>query len=205
MKIANIVLKSIENSPITFGRFYDVPKEDKESHADYEKSTWRERLHVLKDGTVVIPPMMIKNTLDATAKYLSVQIPGKGKATYTKHFDAGVSVYKPAVLRNGKPIKKDDVGGQWTHVPSDGMRGGTKRVPKCFPIIPEWTAECEVEVLDDTITEEVFEHHLREAGRFIGFGTFRPRNRGYHGRFEVVSIEWNNGDEDKKKKSRVRI
>jgi hypothetical protein len=64
---------------------------------------------------------------------------------------------------------------------------------KCFPTIKEWGGECEIMVLDDTITRDVFEQHVKEAGRFIGLGSFRPRNRGYYGRFEADVLSWEEG------------
>ena len=76
------------------------------------------------------------------------------------------------------------------HVPSDGVRGGTKRVLKCFPYIDEWEAEAEVEILDDIITKEIFLQIIKEAGRFIGLLRFRPRNNGYYGRFEIELLDW---------------
>lgn len=120
------------------------------------------------------------------AKFLSAQIPGKGKATYTKHFEAGVLVMDGLVL----PDKRDDVKGEWLFVPSDGRPGGGSRVAKCFGVIPSWKGEVTFHVLDETITEPVFRHHLEEAGRFIGIGRFRPRNRGFYGRFKVVKLKW---------------
>ena len=60
--------------------------------------TWRERCHVNDDKVVQIPPMAFKCCLSEAAKYKSVQIPGRGKATYTKHFEAGVLCVKPVSL-----------------------------------------------------------------------------------------------------------
>ena len=182
MREAVATLKSV--SPYSQSRYYNTEKLNKEIHADYEKRTWRDRLHVNKDGFVFIPPMAFKNCLSESAKYLSIQIPGKGKATYTKHFEAGVLCMDPLVL----PIKKSEVEGEWLHVPSDGRRGGTKRVEKCFPVIHEWSGDVVFHILDDTITEDVFENHLTQAGQFIGLGRFRPRNNGYYGRFSVEEI-----------------
>lgn len=107
---------------------------DKEIHKDYEERTWRERLHCNGDGEVFIPPMSFKNCLSEVAKFVSIQIPGKGKATYTKHFEAGVLVTEPLMLG----VQKALVQGEWLFVPADGKRGGGKRVWKCFPIIPAW-------------------------------------------------------------------
>jgi hypothetical protein len=160
-----------------------VPKLEKEGNDDHEKRTWRERLNVTKDGNVFIPNGAFKNCLSEAAKYLGMQIPGKGKNLYTKHFVSGVMVPESLIL----PIKKEDVEGEWRHVPSDGRRGGTKRVLKCFPVIPEWHGEVMFHILDDTITESVFDYHLSQAGGFIGIGRWRPANNGMYGRFKIDS------------------
>ena len=91
-------------SPACFGRYYagDIPKRDKESAADYEERTWRNRLHSMEDGRIFIQPFAFKNCLDSAAKYLGKQIPGKGKATFTKHFVSAVLVTAPLIL----PLKK---------------------------------------------------------------------------------------------------
>lgn len=131
--------------------------------------------------------MAFKNCLSEAAKYKSIQIPGKGKSTYTKHFEAGILVTDPLEL----PITRKELQHEWLHVPSDGRRGGTKRVEKCFPLIPHWEGHVPFLLLDDIIAEEVFEEHLRDAGSFIGIGRFRPRNNGFYGRFKVESVKWN--------------
>jgi hypothetical protein len=184
MKTAVATLKSI--SPYSQSRAHFTEKLNKESADDYEKRTWRDRLHIGEDGRVFIPPMAFKNALSEIAKFLSKNIPGKGKATYTKHFEAGVLVMDAVPL----PFKKEDVPGEWLFVPADGRRGSGKRVRRCFPVIREWTGEVTFHVLDDTLTKDVFEEHLREAGSFIGIGRFRPRNNGYYGRFSVEKVKW---------------
>ena len=177
-------LKSI--SPYGQSRHYNEPKLEKESAKDYEARTWRLRAHTNQTGQMFIPPMAFKNCLSEAAKYLSMQIPGKGKATYTKHFEAGVMVTDPLPLN----IHVDKVPGLWLFVPADGKRGSGKRVEKCFPVIPEWQGDLAFYILDETITEDVFRYHLEQAGKFIGIGFFRPRNNGYFGRFEVVKMTW---------------
>lgn len=184
MKIATATLKSV--SPYSQSKHYLTEKLSKESPKDYEVRTWRDRLHTDKDGNVFIPPMAFKNCLSECAKFLSIRIPGKGQATYTKHFEAGVLVTEPLVL----PIKKADVDGEWLFVPSDGKRGGGTRVDKCFPIIQEWEGTVNFMILDQTITKDVFEQVLVDAGRFIGIGRFRPRNNGFYGRFDVSKLVW---------------
>jgi hypothetical protein len=184
VKIASATLKSV--SPYSQSRKYNTPKKEKESPADYEERTWRDHCHVNSDGFIVIPPMAFKNCLAEAAKYLSIKIPGRGKATYTKNFEAGVLVTDPLVL----PIKKEEVEGEWLFLPSDGKRGSGSRVDKSYPLIREWGGDVRFFVLDDTITQDTFKYHLEQAGKFIGIGRFRPRNNGYYGRFTVENIAW---------------
>ena len=173
-------------SPYSQSKYYTTEKLEKESHRDYEARTWRDRTHCNDDGNIFIPPMVFKNCLAECAKYLSLSIQGKGKQTYTKHFEAGVLVTDPLVL----PIKKDEVAGEWLFVPSNGQRGSGTRVEKCFPIIHQWSGDVTFHVFDETITKDIFEYVLQQAGKFIGIGRFRPRNNGFYGRFEVKSIDW---------------
>lgn len=187
MKTAIAHLKSA--APYSQSRYIDpteTPKLEKENSSDYEKRVWRKRLHSTEDGFVFIPPTAFKNCLSEAAKFLSLQIPGKGKATYTKHFEAGVLVVEPLIL----PIKAEAVDCQKLFLPSTGVRGDGKRVVKFMPFIPNWAGKVEFVVMDETVTEEVFTKVLTEAGKFIGIGTFRPRNNGYFGRFDVVKVEW---------------
>jgi hypothetical protein len=184
MNTATAHLKSL--SPYSQSAYLQTPKLEKETAKDYEARVWRDRCHALPDGRIFIPPMAFKNCLSEAAKYLGVQIPGKGKSTYTKHFEAGVLVTDALVL----PDMKDTVAGEWLLMNSDGIPGSGKRVERCYPKIESWEGNIIFHVLDPQITESVFRQHLEEAGRFIGIGRFRPRNRGYYGRFEVVNLSW---------------
>jgi hypothetical protein len=184
------VIATIEGvSPYSQSRAYEVEKEQGEGPDDYERRTWRNRLHVGPDGRVFIPPMAYRNAVNDAAKFLSIQVPGKGKATYTKNFEAGILAVEPAVL----DIKAEDVQGERLFVPADGRPGGSKRVYRIFPRIePGWVADFQFIVLDETVLQKsvegdftVFEHVLRRTGQFIGIGRFRPRNRGFYGRFAV--------------------
>ena len=169
-------------------RPYQVEKKPRETPGDYEKRTWRERMHLSEKnpGFIVIPAMQFKNSLAECAKYMSQQIPGKGKATYTKHFEAGVIIMDSMEL----DIKADDVKGETVFVPSSGKRGDGNRVYKTFPKIPSWAGVVEFTIFDHTITEAVFKEHLMQAGQFIGIGRWRPRNNGLYGRFTVEKVVW---------------
>jgi hypothetical protein len=187
-------------APISFSKVIQSQKNTGEAHDAFEERTWRERMHTDEDGNVIVPPTMIKNCLGDCAKYLSESVPGKGKATYTKHFEAGMIV--PAhmlLMKDGKPIKGKDVDGNRLFVPSDGKRGGGKRVYKWFPTIPPgWQISGEIIILDPLLEHkpDKVREYLTHAGQFIGIGTFRPRNNGFFGRFKVVECNWSkNGSE----------
>lgn len=184
MKIAIATLKSI--SPYSQSRKHNAPKLDKESHEAYDKRTWREKCTYDDKGIIHIPQMAFKFCLDRAAAMLGLKVKEKGQSTWKKHFVSGVLVLES--MSTG--IHKDKVASQTLSVHANGQRGSGKRVDRTFPLIPEWSGKVTFHILDDTITEEIFEQHLREAGNLVGVGRFRPENGGYYGRFAVVKIEW---------------
>jgi hypothetical protein len=186
MKTAIATLKSI--SPYSQSKNYDAAKLPRELANDFEERTWKERGHWTAEGKLFIPPMQFKNCISDAAKYLGKQVPGKGKNTYTKHFESGIIVPDALIL----PISKDTVSKDRVYVPSDGKRGGGKRVWKNFPLVPEWAGDVTYVIIDDIITEDVFREHLEMAGQLIGIGRWRPRNNGMFGRFSVVDMTFVN-------------
>lgn len=183
--VATCTLKGV--SPYCQGRpFSTADQEPGERHDEYEKKNWRRRQHVNKDGVVIIPALALKNCLAEAAKFISMKVPGAARSTYTKHFEAGVMVPDAAPLG----IKGKDVEPFEMFVPSNGRRGDGCRVHKFFPVIDDWEATATFIVLDAAITEEVFKAHIVAAGRFIGLGSFRVRNNGIWGRFDVISFDW---------------
>lgn len=189
LKEAIVRLKSVSQYSQSKAYTQDqVPKinQGKENDSDYRKRTWRNHCHSTPTGKVFIPPMALKNCLSEAAKFRPRQIPGKGKSTYTKHFEAGVLVLEGIEL----PIAVDEVQSEWLFLPADGQRGSGKRVWKCYPLIPNWEGMVAFQILDETITKDVFAETLEEAGKFIGIGRFRPRQNGYYGRFAVEDLDW---------------
>lgn len=183
MKTCYATLRSI--TAYSQSRMHDAPKLEKETHDAYEVRTWPQKAHV-ENGTIYIPPMAFKQALDAAAKRLGLQIPGKGKATYTKHFLSGVLVMDK--LDTGVAI--EGLPGEWINANSDGVRGSGKRVKRCFPTIQSWEGTIPFYVLDEQIDRKTFERVLRETGQFVGIGRFRPQNGGFYGRFSVENLAW---------------
>lgn len=170
-------------SPYSQSKAISSVKNTGENHDAFEQRTWRERMHVDTNGNVFIPPMAIKNMLSDCARFLGETVPGKGKSTYTKHFEAGIMVVTPASLG----IKAADVPGETLFVPSDGKKGGSTRVFKTFPFIAKWEADIEIILLDMVLLDkpEKVKEYIEHSGKFIGLGRFRPRNGGFYGRFEL--------------------
>jgi len=185
MKTAVCTLQSI--SPYSQSRMHQAPKEGKEKADDHENRTWKNRCHVNADGQVFIPPMAFKRAVERAATMLGIKIPGRGQSTYSKHFLAGVLVTDGLVL----PFKfPDEIEGETYMMNADGRRGSGKRVARTYPVFRDWKGDVTYYVLDDTITREVFEQHLRESGNFCGIGRFRPEVGGFYGRYKVNEIKW---------------
>lgn len=186
MRIATVSLESV--SPLSMSKYIRTPRNEKETHDDHDRRTWRERCHADDDGYVVIPGVFFKEALSNVAKYLSVKIPGKLNATYTKNFVSGILISDHIRL----PVKVEDVESETIPCSANGIHGGSKRVFKTFPVVRKWEGNLTVHILDDTITEDIFAYHLQQAGAFIGIGKSRVQRGYYYGRFKVLDIKWEN-------------
>lgn len=185
MKVATV--KFVSSSPIVFAKYTTVDRLDRESDADYADRIWREKLHYNPETEeAYIPANAIKKCIQESAKFLSMKIPGKGKNTYTKHFDAGITVADPINLG----VFKNQVKRLSLYLPSDGKVGGSTRVQKDFPKIDKWEGTTDIFILDEIITEKVLYEHLKAAGMFIGLLAFRPRKREDKGRFSAEILSW---------------
>lgn len=184
MRSVTVHLSSI--TPYSPSRMHFTPKLDRESADAYEERTWRNKAHTMPDGKVFIPGICFLQSLRATAKHLSMQIPGKGKKTYTASFLSGVVCQSNIVLK----LKLDDLEMEKLYLPSDGVAGSGKRVIKRFPVIQEWSGKLTFAILDPVITEAVFRDHIVRAGELKGVGRWRPAVGGMNGRFKVESLDW---------------
>lgn len=183
LKIFTVKVRGL--APYSGSRAHESPKLPRETPDVYEVRTWRQKMHVTAENEVFIPPMALKQALDTASKMLGRQIPGKGKATYSKFFASGVLVMDPVLLG----VHIHDVGNDRIHANADGVRGSGKRVWRIFPKVDDWTATVKFHVLANEIVEDVFLEHLRQAGGFVGVGRFRPQNGGFYGRFAVDDVK----------------
>jgi hypothetical protein len=183
MTVATVTIESL--SPYSQSRKHDEPKLEGELADDYNKRVWRHQA-LVENGTVHIAAAAIHQGMVAAAKYSKRQIPGQGKATWTKKFEAGIALFANIDLG----ITLDDLDYIDIYANADGVRGSGKRVMRRFPIIHQWCATFDVHILDPIITEEVFGEMVELTGMFIGVGRYRPEKGGTNGRFKVASIEW---------------
>ena len=185
MKTAVVSIKGIGD--ISFSRKHDAPKNEGESHADYDERTWREKCHYdAKTREVFIPGIMLKFALDYTAKQLGIQVAGRGKKTWASIFESGVICPDKMMLG----MKVDDIPRITIQANADGRRGSGVRVPRHFPIMSDWGGTVQFLILNDMITEDMFRLHLVKAGQFCGLGRYAPRRGGHHGRFELEQMLW---------------
>lgn len=185
--VATLTLEGF--SPYSQSRQHTAPLLQGEGKDDYDARTWREKLNVAeRDGrnTVVIPAHGIMQSFASAARYSKRQIPGQGKATWTKKFEAGIMLLEDPAL-NIDPV---DVKHITISANADGVRGSGKRVPRRFPIMTTWSTTFEVYILDPIITEDVFREMVEIAGMYVGLGRFRPEKGGINGRFRIGSLTW---------------
>lgn len=190
MRHCKVHLENIPGSPYSQSAKHETAFLDRESHDDYDKRTWREKCTVNKDGQICIPAMALKQAIDTSAYKLGEKVPGRRSATFKNFFSSGFFCDSDVALSNGKPILKKEVESVQISANSDGVRGSGKRVPRRFPTIPKWHGIAEFTILDDLITEEVFERHVKAAGIVVGIGRFRAEKGGTNGRFRVTKVEW---------------
>jgi hypothetical protein len=163
------------------------PTVKNERDDEREKRVWRMGIHTTDEGNVFIPPFALMNCIKTAAKRMGMQVPGKGKATYSKIFGGGILVPEGIVL----PDKAADMEPWIRHVPvGNSFGGGGTRVERYFMRINSWSGSFEVDILNDMITESVFAEHMDYAGKYIGLGMWRPENGGVMGRFHVIDIKF---------------
>lgn len=185
--VATITIRGI--TPLSQSRQHGEPKMEGEQPEDYDNRTWRSKLNVdVIDGvsTVVLPAHGVQQSIAAAAKYSKRRIPGLGKDAWAAKFRAGIAILENPRLN----IDPKDVMSIVISANADGIRGSGKRVPRRFPMMPKWETTFDVYILDPIIMESIFTEVLSIAGMFIGFGRFRPESGGTNGRFQTVSLKW---------------
>jgi len=181
---ATYAIQSI--SPYSSSAYFEPDQQEGESAEKYEQRNALRRCHFDSDGSLYIPGMAFKYALTSAAKYQRIKKENSGTETMTKHLEAGLLVTSNINLG----LKAEDLEFEWFFVPTDGKRGGAKRIKKCFPTIRNWQSQLNIAVLDDNVTEEILTECVKRVGMFVGVGRFRPEKGGFYGRFQVNDVKW---------------
>lgn len=168
-----------------------------------EKRIWRERIWANEAGEVFHPASYYKKAVDAAASLTKRKVRGAGNQTFAQQIVSGIMILDdipifkpqtPAEIKNGAPtvpILKSEVIGQQIYCdPGGDRRGVGKRVFRTYGIVKQWEAILRIWVVNATITQDIVETYLQEAGMLIGVGRWRPAVGGANGRFLVSSCEW---------------
>lgn len=180
---ATVSIKGL--APLSQSKMHDAPKNDGESHGEYDARTWREKCNYDSEGIVFVPAMAFKQAMDIAAKRLAIPDPDNKRANMTKFFVSDV------ICENNMSIgiHKDEMPSIRINANSDGVRGSGKRVLRTLPQVQEWKGETSFLIMEEKLKPEIFERVLKAAGMSIGVGQFRPEKGGLNGRFEVSKVK----------------
>jgi hypothetical protein len=190
MRHVKVSIENIPGSPYSQSAKHDTPFLDREGHDDYDIRTWRNKCTINKEGQVAIPAMAFKQALDTAAYKLGEKVPGRRGATYKSFFASGFFCDHDVPIANGKALTPKDAELKTINANASGERNSGKRVQRRFPEFSKWNAIAEFTIVDDVITQDIFERHVKAAGIVVGIGRFRPEKGGTNGRFRVTKLEW---------------
>jgi len=190
MRHVKVHFENIPGSPYSQSAKHDTPFLDRESHDDYDIRTWHNKCTVNKNGQVAIPAMAFKQAIDTAAYKLGEKVPGRRGASYKSFFASGFFCDADVPITNGKALTPKDAECKLISANPDGVRGSGKRVPRRFPEFSKYQGIASFTIIDDLITQPIFEQHVKAAGMVVGIGRFRPEKGGTNGRFRVTKFEW---------------
>jgi hypothetical protein len=179
-RVAKVHMKSL--SKYRACRDHRIPKNPKESVDAYRERTWPELAHYDAKGYVVIPAVAFRKAVLNLACLEKERVPEKGRQEWGTRFRTGIQVADDLKL----PVKRDQLKNEtFPMARKDGAS-----VIVSFPVVNEWEGCVEFYINDSTISNEIFERYVREAGLRIGVGQGRVENGGDNGRWEVKKVVW---------------
>jgi hypothetical protein len=190
MKIVRVHFESMPGSPYSQSAMVQVPKHDRESAQDYDDRTWREHCTTDAAGNVQIPNIAFPQSLVDAAHLLGMKVPGR-RTGFKAFFTQAVVCNENVAIHNGSgPWTKADAEMIIINAHANGQRGSGKRVPRKYPMFPRYHGVAAFTVLDDVITDDVFEQHFKYAGVFVGIGRWSPKVGGLNGRYRPTRFDW---------------
>ena len=175
----NVEIKGI--TPLLQNRFMQSDlegKSKKKSGAEMDKET-SIKLYLTPDQKIYQPATHLVGCLINAAK--SFQIRGKKRATYSKLFGSSINIVPDAIVH-----KIQD----WDEFVTTAVNPNTRgRMIVKRPQLNEWELSFTIQVLDDSIAEDVVKEILDYGGRYVGIGDWRPDKKGKFGQFMVTKFK----------------
>lgn len=182
------------------GSFYQpgraiADRPDKKDAAEWDAEQWKTRAYWDESGHMMIPGIAFKRSIEEASRYNPKIL--KRQSTYTALFESSLIVMNDIIL----PATMDTVEGVSLYLPSDGKRSSARgakstRVWRKYPTVKQWSGEITFTIMDDRITEEIFKQAVKDAGMFIGIGTWRPQRGGMNGRFDAKVLSFVKHEEE---------
>jgi len=162
-----------------FGIEEDGKKTKKKETDKSMEQMAKEALYKLPDGTIYVPSTHVHGSMIEAGK--KFQIPGQGKATYSKLI-GGLAMITPHALVIDP--QKYEIDSRSVVIPS--TRG---RVVRHRPMFDKWKLKFTIENLEpNQIPNVALQEILEYAGKYVGIGDFRPGKKGPFGRFSIASF-----------------
>ena len=163
-----------------------LKKEKSESWEEHEMRIWKNKAHYNTKGEVICPNTWIRKALIASQNQNAnpIRPANSRKATDTlrTYFVAGIMVDDAVMTLKNKPVTEKDL----TPFKKMVSPQGKGKVLCIRPMIPAgWEVKTEIMILDDMIRPEQIYECLSWAGRFNGFGDWRPQKGGVFGIYDV--------------------
>jgi hypothetical protein len=161
-------------SPLLMNRFPLEPV------AGMAKMTAEEQAEIaayrMENGELFIPGVNVQRALISGAKYSK----GKGRSSL-----ATVAAACLLITKEQLPLgcRKYVVDSRAVVVPA--TKG---RIVRHRPRLDEWSLSFELEYDSDLMSRDQVEMIVRDTGRRVGLGDFRPENKGMFGRFDLIEI-----------------
>lgn len=186
-----------------------IPENKKNSKAGDDRTpAWRWLGYVYHDDKHLCLP---SDNLMTALREGGAKVPtGKGQSTFKKQSQTGIIVDQTGWPIEGTKgliswadirqlMEEDDFSAHQSRASALGFdlfvkraKVGQSKHVRVRPRFNHWTASGTVTVLDETITRNVFEHILVNAGRYCGIGDWRPsspKSPGPWGQFRAEITE----------------
>lgn len=176
-------------APYSQSQMLTEKKGKNEGYDEFETRIWRSKAHVGPDGdAIVIPGHAVQQmlVLGAQKGRLQPKAARSAREGLANRLVTGIAIQGDATT----DMRLSDAICVAINAHSTGKRGSGTRVVRKFPQWPNpWTAEFDIIVLDESLTEEDVTAALQVAGLVAGLGRFRPENMGMNGRFRVLNVQ----------------